>query len=997
MPSLSHILAQETQKPIIRWLTFDPAFSHWYLLVLLGIAAIAAIVYLYGAQQKIAPTRIVRALTGIRIALIVLLLLLLLRPVHQWVNPNKSGGTFWVVADHSLSMIKKDPQATKIERLRWADALGKLPPEVRTSKLDRLNARLVALRDDLRRMQDDASVPYGESDAGKRVEEFAKSVKDWNDKLQDVATKLEKDPHGQSGDGAAIAKDLRDTAQAVSAGLLQAEGKPNPKDAANDVPWQRAESALEDDSKRLAIAADKADEEFINKSGTDPRVAQAIKDVANLSRADLAFAALSEKSHDGIKSLAEVMAARNTKVLAFAGTQQVVATQDKSDLKNSIKTALTPDGSSTNIADALKFVGEQLGSGEQASVLVISDGRENEGGDITEPAARLAAQGARVYTLGVGSRQIVRDAAVESVDAPDWIFKDDTLRASALLRLDGLAGQTCKVEFRRGDTLVDTQSVTLGNTEADKRAMKVVTFADKPPEPGLYEYEVRIQNMPDEAVLENNRQSVRVSVKKEKLHALVIENEPRWEYRYLTNYLSRDNRVQLQKVLLQPAKVPDVKLPPPVKASPTNPSEEAQRLPETKEEWAAFDMIVLGDIPVESLSPETQKNIAAAINDRGAALIVIAGAQNMPSRYAGTPLAEVLPVSLNSAWSGQDMADHLKRGWRPQRAREGMGSILSQFGLDEARNDELWSSLPLEFWHSEQTQVKAANVIWSIPESAVTDATTKKAADGDSLEKERQHALLCSGTYGSGRVLYLASDQTWRLRQVNGQNLHERFWGQVVRWAVGNDLPAGGKLVKFGTNKPRYVGGEPIVVTARVLKEDLTPLRGQAFEVVARTAPDKDTPGGGKEVQRAKMFDTPEMPGSYRGTLSNLPPGPIELSLEGPEIEKLMASDASLTSKTIGVDVSATSNQEMQNINADPIALARLAHAGGGIALDAAYYDVLADQIPQVKQDQTVVEQIGLFTDPRSPWTRKAHWIFLIAFAGLITAEWVLRKVGGLV
>ncbi len=72
--------------------------------------------------------------------------------------------------------------------------------------------------------------------------------------------------------------------------------------------------------------------------------------------------------------------------------------------------------------------------------------------------------------------------------------------------------------------------------------------------------------------------------------------------------------------------------------------------------------------------------------------------------------------------------------------------------------------------------------------------------------------LLCTGTYGSGRVMYLASDSTWRLRQVNGQNLHERFWGQVVRWAVGNDLPAGGKLVKFGTNKPRYVGGEPVML-----------------------------------------------------------------------------------------------------------------------------------------------------------------------------------------
>ena len=32
---------------------------------------------------------------------------------------------------------------------------------------------------------------------------------------------------------------------------------------------------------------------------------------------------------------------------------------------------------------------------------------------------------------------------------------------------------------------------------------------------------------------------------------LIIEDQPRWEYRYLANYLQRDQRVKLQTILLR--------------------------------------------------------------------------------------------------------------------------------------------------------------------------------------------------------------------------------------------------------------------------------------------------------------------------------------------------------------------------------------------------------------------------------------------------------------
>ena len=88
-----------------------------------------------------------------------------------------------------------------------------------------------------------------------------------------------------------------------------------------------------------------------------------------------------------------------------------------------MKAGVEPIGTSTNITDALKFVSEQVAQNERASVLIVSDGRVNDGGDPTEAAQRLGDRGVRVFALGLGSRQVAPDAAVEFVDAPDWITR----------------------------------------------------------------------------------------------------------------------------------------------------------------------------------------------------------------------------------------------------------------------------------------------------------------------------------------------------------------------------------------------------------------------------------------------------------------------------------------------------------------------------------------------------------------------------------------------
>ena len=981
---------------------FNPVIGRWYIIG--GAIALAAMLYyLYSVQSQIASRRIVRWLTAIRISLIVLLALLLMRPLYTLTRNERVGETLWVVLDQSLSMGQKDSYATPLEHLRWADALGLLPPDSRPVKLDRSLARLRGLSDELLNFQRKQPIGGDDTESAKLTGEYIDRLKTWTDNLNDLTNRLEKEPR-LKGEAASVLTDLRTAASDIAGDATLAAAAKTPQDAQGIVHWSHISQSVSSAAGKLDLLCEVADNDFLQQHGSEPAIADAITKIKATRRADLAYAALTGKSRDLPRSLADVFQKQSTHVLTFAGGQQIVAATDKSEIPKAIRAGIEPAGTATNIKDALKFVSDQIPGGEPATVLLVSDGRINEGGDPTEVVQRLAARNVRVFTLGVGSQTIAPDAAVDSIDAPDWIYKDDTLKVTAQIRFDGLAHKTAKIDFLRGATTLESISVT----PEQEQFMRTVTFKDKPPGTDVYEYHIRVEEMPGEVVKTNNEQSFRVTVKDDKVHVLIVEEQPRFEYRYLVNYLLRDRRVQLQQVLLQSAHIAGIDQPAKVKASAASTVDRADILPESAEEWSAFDLIVLGDVPTEFLSPETQKNIATAVRERGATLMVIAGQLNMPFHYGGSPLAELLPVRLSSPWSTTTLEDHRKNGFRPAIAPEGVDSVLTQLDPDPQHNTQFWEAMgsgdPKGYWHGEQTQAKpSATVYWMIKDLRAEPTSN---ADIDVLAEARQRALLATMPVGLGRVLYLSSDSMWRLRQVNGANLNDRFWGQVIRWVVQSDMPAGGRFVRFGTTKPRYTAGEPVVVNVRVLNPDFTPMADQHFKVVARSVLPKD-PATGKvvagpivataDVAPSSENTGPESAGRYTATLNDIKPGGIQISLEGNPVQKILADDTSTTQKTLFVDVLNGDDLELRNVNADHGAMTRIARSGGGISADAAYGDILAQHIPTLDHPQDSVETIGLFADPSNKYVRYAHWGFLAAFVTLITAEWILRKVAGLV
>ena len=77
-----------------------------------------------------------------------------------------------------------------------------------------------------------------------------------------------------------------------------------------------------------------------------------------------------------------------------------------------------------------------------------------------------------------------------------------------------------------------------------------VEIGHRPKQPGEVMYALEAEPRPRELQVENNSIVRTITVRKEKLRVLLVDNEPRYEFRYLKNYLEREETIDLAVVLL---------------------------------------------------------------------------------------------------------------------------------------------------------------------------------------------------------------------------------------------------------------------------------------------------------------------------------------------------------------------------------------------------------------------------------------------------------------
>ncbi|RMG07053.1 MAG: VWA domain-containing protein [Planctomycetota bacterium] len=692
---------------------------------------------------------------------------------------------------------------------------------------------------------------------------------------------------------------------------------------------------------------------------------RALRDMTRIERAKLAL------SKDEGAFLRGLAARNRVRVFGFDATRSQVSDLPKleeaaapaegaepaDDGEDPVRQALqdierlVADGQSTALGDSLQRILTDLRSERVAALILLSDGRSNAGSLTPEAVARrYRRKGVPIYAVGIGDPDPPRDLSLTDFRAPDVSLAGDVLQGSFVVRAQGYeAPREVRVRVKLDDLQIAEETGTVGGERKEWR----VDFTTKVVKPGEYLLHAEVEADPDELRTDNNRNTPphRLRVIDERIKVLYLEGYPRWEYRYLKNALVRDRHMEVQCLLFSadPSFLQE--------ASPGVPS--LRRVPSPKE-LQEYHVIILGDVDPrardrrgEPVFPEgTLEAIRTLVKDRGGGLLMIAGEQAAPRLYAGTPIADLLPVEIDESNLG---AGDYDRPYRPRLTREGWQSALLRLEPDEALNRALWRErLPDLYWYAPSLRPK--------PQAHVL------AVHPRDRNQHGPYPLLAWQRYSAGTTFWLGFDETWRWRSGVGDKYPYRFYGQVIRFLSLNSFTRS-KRFYITTDKENYDVGEDVRVRAELRDPELAPSEGQGQPVVV------DQPDGSSETLTLQPVQGEER--TFEGVFKPVQTGHFVVRAE--PSERLGAHDVSEANFDVILP-----QLELQEPRMDAEGLERVAELSGGKYLRL---DELADIVDEIKslEEPILVDrnEIELWDNP---------WVFLLFF-GLICAEWIGRKV----
>src|SRR5437773_1378154 len=199
----------------------------------------------------------------------------------------------------------------------------------------------------------------------------------------------------------------------------------------------------------------------------------------------------------------------------------------------------------TAMGDATRDVINRKRGQPLAGIVLVTDGANNSGMQPREAAALLRQEGVPLYVYGVGITS-PRDVIVGNLFAQDVSFVKDEVPVVVRVRSQGMNGQLARLTLKLGnETVVEKEITFAGDGE------QVIPLKFTPLEPGEFELQAAIEPRADEAVQDNNSKSQRLRVIDAKIKVLLVDQAPRWEFRYLQAMLLRDRRGEVKCLLLE--------------------------------------------------------------------------------------------------------------------------------------------------------------------------------------------------------------------------------------------------------------------------------------------------------------------------------------------------------------------------------------------------------------------------------------------------------------
>ena len=599
-------------------------------------------------------------------------------------------------------------------------------------------------------------------------------------------------------------------------------------------------------------------------------------------------------------------------------------------------------GTRTHLGQALERAHEELAGVPLSGLVVVTDGADNTDGGLGEALLPIQAAGVPVFTVGLGREEFERDIQLSRVETPRRVLKGASLVVDLVVTHRGYRGDTVTVQVEDEGRIVGTQDVTL---PADGEPA-TVRMRFSAPEAGPRLFSFRVSPQPDEMVTQNNVRETLIVVEDRRQKVLYFEGEPRFEVKFTRRAVDEDENLQLS-VLQRTAENKFLRL------GVDGPDDLVGGFPRTRAELYKYQGIILGSIEANHFTPDQLRMINDFVNHRGGGLIMLGSQRSFAQGgYAGTPVAEILPVVITEDETGDDGEGGFFTEVSVRTTRAGATHAATQIAETEQASADRWEELP---------PITVVNPITDVKAGATTLLTS---ADGELV-------ILAYQRYGAGKTLAFPVQDSWMWQMhadipVEDQT-HETFWRRLLRWLV-DGVP---DQVVTELPRERVEPDEVVTVLAQVGDENFEELNNSS--VVALIT----DPTG--ELRELPMEWTAEKDGEYRTTFTSSAEGFYEIRVEA-------ASDGELLGEDVAYARVAPSDSEFYDSTMGAPLLQRVAEETGGRFYTPDTVSSLAQDIQYVGRGVTVVEERDLWDMP----------VILFLLVTLVLGEWSFRRFRGL-
>ncbi|MDB2686961.1 VWA domain-containing protein [Mariniblastus sp.] len=626
---------------------------------------------------------------------------------------------------------------------------------------------------------------------------------------------------------------------------------------------------------------------------------------------------------------------------------------------------LVPAGLGTDIYQAVR---ESLDSNSRVSALVmVGDGQHNGGEDPIAIAREAASRGVPIYVVGVGDPNPPRNISVNEVYVREKAYPDEPFEVEAILQTTrvGDQGVPSELPIELLQQEVDETSGQLGP------ATSVQTQTINPPQsggrirvdfshvlgmPGKYVFTVKVPDLAGETNADDNAGSSSMEVVDAKVKVLLVSGLPSWDYQQVTRLLQRDSTIQLSCWLQS--------------MDETRPQEgdaPITQLPQTLPELIEYDVVVLMDPDPKEFSTEWINSLKKFCKDNFGGVMFVAGPQFSGefvtmNRLQG--IRELLPVRFGDSQSIEETEVlAMARDFSASKmlpVKYNMDHPVMSFRSSPVESEQIWSLMP--------------DIYWNFPTLAAKPTARVLLERGENLGADTNQPLLVASRVGSGSVLFMGFQESYRWRRLGVQAQYfDRFWIQSIRYLVESRSLEGARRGFIDLDKKKYELGQRVRFVARVMDSDYEPSTAPSHEAVVR--------GDNGLTKEVTLKLVPNSSGSYEGSFDAARVGSYEavLKITGEADETLIPP---IDFRVIPPSAEAAADWMHEKL------LRQIAQESGGKYLPLSDLKSLPELIPDA------VERVDFNSPPQPLWdcSNLLRWSFYLLPVLLLSAEWILRK-----